>query len=136
MGPADEATSTIAMVISGRLARADVPAMLERIGRLLEGTSMEGTSTGPIFCDVAAVIDPDLFTVDALAALQLWARRLGRPLRFRHASPELRELIALAGLSGTLPCREELLLEVQRQPEEGEEAGRVQEECDAADPAR
>ncbi len=128
MGPADEATSTIAMVISGRLARADVPAMLERMGRLLEGTS-----TGPLICDVAAVIDLDLVTVDALATLQLLARRLGRPLRFRHASPELRELIALAGLSGTLPCREELLLEVQRQPEEGEEARRVQEERDAAD---
>lgn len=131
MRPVDEATSTIAMAISGRLARADVPAMLERIGRLLEGTS-----SGTIVCDVAAVIDPDLVSVDALAALQLWALRLGRPLRFQHASPELRELIALAGLSGTLPCPEELRLEVQRQPEEREEARRVQEECDPADPTR
>ncbi len=39
MGPADEAPSTIALVLSGRLARSDVPAMLERIVRLLEGTS-------------------------------------------------------------------------------------------------
>jgi len=128
VGPADEAPSTIALVLSGRLARSDVPVMLERIGRLLEGTS-----TGTIDCDVAAVIDPDLVTVDALAALQLWARRLGRPLRFQDASPELRELIALAGLSGTLPCREDLLLEAQWQPEERKEAGRVQEERDAAD---
>ena len=128
MGPADEAPSTIALVLSGRLARSDVPVMLERIGRLLEGTS-----TGTIDCDVAAVIAADLATVDALAALQLWARRLGRPLRFQDASPELRELIALAGLSGTLPCREDLLLEAQWQPEERKEAGRVQEERDTAD---
>jgi hypothetical protein len=44
----------------------------------------------------------DIGTVDALARLQLSARRLGRRLRLREAPLELRELIELAGLSRVL----------------------------------
>ncbi len=86
--------------------------------------------------DVAALVDPDIDTIGALARLQVEARRRGRPLCLKHASAELRELIALAGLSGTLPCREALLLKVQRQPEERKEARGVQEERDPADATR
>ncbi len=99
-----------------------------------EATRDEDRHQDAVDCDVAALADPHLGTVDALAKRQLTARRAGRPIRLLRASPELRELIALAGLSGTLPCPEELLLEAQRQPEEREEARRVQEERDAADP--
>jgi anti-anti-sigma regulatory factor len=44
----------------------------------------------------------DIGTVDALARLQLSARRLGRRLRLREVPIELRELIELAGLSRVL----------------------------------
>jgi anti-anti-sigma regulatory factor len=44
----------------------------------------------------------DIGTVDALARLQLSARRLGRRLRLRDVPLELRELIELAGLSRVL----------------------------------
>ncbi|MBA2275936.1 MAG: STAS domain-containing protein [Chloroflexi bacterium] len=56
--------------------------------------------------DAAALADPDLGTIDALARLQLIARRHGQQLRLCRASADLQALIALLGLSDTLPCRE------------------------------
>jgi anti-anti-sigma regulatory factor len=49
-----------------------------------------------------AVEPPDLATVEALCALQLAARRLGCSIRVHDPSPELRELIVLAGLDELL----------------------------------
>jgi anti-anti-sigma regulatory factor len=57
-----------------------------------------------VVCDVSALAGSDLATVDALAGLALVARRLGCRVRLRHASPELRELLALAGLADVVPC--------------------------------
>jgi hypothetical protein len=48
-----------------------------------------------------------LATVDALARLQLEACRAGHCLRLRGASPELLELIELAGLAEVLPVEPE-----------------------------
>ena len=54
-----------------------------------------------IVCDVGALV-PDVLTVDTLARLQLTARRAGHEIRLRHASGELRELLAFAGLRDVL----------------------------------
>jgi hypothetical protein len=69
-----------------------------------------------------------LRAVDALARLQLAARRVGVELRLRHAPVELRELIALAGLE------EALRVEPRGQPEEREERLGVEEEAELDDP--
>jgi ABC-type transporter Mla MlaB component len=61
-------------------------------------------STDVLVVDVGRLGAPDITTVGALARLQLAAKRLGRPLRLRHASAELLELIDLAGLGEVLPC--------------------------------
>ena len=53
-------------------------------------------------CDVAG-LPPDAATVDALARLQLAARRNGCHLRLRNASAELVALLGLAGLRDVLP---------------------------------
>jgi hypothetical protein len=45
---------------------------------------------------------PDLRTVEALCELQLAARRLGCTIRVHDPSPELRDLIVLAGLAAVL----------------------------------
>jgi ABC-type transporter Mla MlaB component len=45
----------------------------------------------------------DAVTVDALARLQLAARRHGCQVRLRGASMELRELVAFMGLRDVLP---------------------------------
>ncbi len=90
----------------------------------------------PIPCDVGGVTEPDMGTVDALARLQLAARRLGCSIRLRHASRELQELLSLAGLSDVLPCRTELVVEAEGQAEEREETRGVEEEGDPGDPTR
>ena len=54
--------------------------------------------------DVETLTRPDAATVDALARLTLLAGRAGCGVRFVHASPELRELVALAGLAGVVRC--------------------------------
>jgi hypothetical protein len=63
-----------------------------------------------IVCDVGE-FPPDVSTIDTLARLQLNARRLGLELRLRHASNELQDLLAFAGL------RDVLRVEAGRQAE-------------------
>lgn len=57
--------------------------------------------------DVATLTAPDAATVDALARVLLTARRLGRDVRLRHASPRLVELLELFGLDEELPPERE-----------------------------
>jgi hypothetical protein len=68
--------------------------------------------------------------VDALARLQLTARRRGGNLLLHGAPDGLAELVALVGLTRIL----RLGVEVVGQAEHGKEAGSVQEEGDAGDP--
>jgi hypothetical protein len=79
-------------------------------------------------------LEADLATVDVLARITLEARRGGRVLQVRHASDELRDLLALAGLTEVIPCRGDSVVEVRRQPEHREELLGVKEEGDRADP--
>ena len=69
----------------------------------------------------------DIATVDALARLQLTARRLGWRLRLRNVSVELRELIELAGLTSVLgvepvgqPEEREVTLDVEERVQRGD----------------
>ena len=91
------APRTVAFAITGPIARADLPGLCDRVCGLLSGAGADIA-----FCDVAGV-DPDAVTVDALARLQLAARRAGCQVRLRNASPELRDLVALMGLGDVLP---------------------------------
>jgi hypothetical protein len=79
-------------------------------------------------CDVHA-LPADGGAVDALARLQVAARRVGLELRLRHASPELCCLLRFTGLE------EVLCVEPERQPEEREERLGVEEEGELRDPA-
>jgi hypothetical protein len=67
-----------------------------RLGMLLATTRATAT-----VCDVAGA-KPDAATVEALARLQLAARRYGSALLLRNAAPELLELVALMGLESVL----------------------------------
>ena len=71
---------------------------------------------------------PDLLAVDAVGRLALVARRASATVRVSETCPELGELLELAGLG----------LEVEGQPEEGEDPLEVeqgQEEAHPGDPA-
>ena len=85
--------------------------------------------------DVDCMTRPDLAVIDALARLQLAARRLGGTVRIRSASKELEGLLAFAGLSDALPLCPELGGEGGREAEQREQLPvEVDEERDAADP--
>jgi ABC-type transporter Mla MlaB component len=119
---------TIEFTIGGVIARADIPALCERAQRL-----MAGVNADRLVCDVGAITNPDAVTIDALARLQLTARRLGRHVRLEHASPQLRELLSFVGLSEVLPVDGRSGIEAGRQAEEWEQGGGVEEEGDPAD---
>jgi ABC-type transporter Mla MlaB component len=53
--------------------------------------------------DVGSIARADATALEALARLQLTARRMGRSVRLRHVSRELHDLLHLAGLSETVP---------------------------------
>jgi hypothetical protein len=93
-------------------------------------------ASGPIvLCEVGAIVEPDIGAVDALAHLALGAGRVGCRVQLRHAGPDLRALLALAGLSEILPCADGSGVEAEGQSEQREELGDVQEERDPADPS-
>jgi ABC-type transporter Mla MlaB component len=120
--------STIVVAVSGPIAPADVPELWEQV-RMLEG----GSNAGHLVCDVKALVHPDAAMVDALARLQLSARRFGRRLCFHDASRELRELLAMMGLSDAVPCSPASPRQPRGQAEEREEGRGVQEEAEACD---
>jgi hypothetical protein len=74
-------------------------------------------------------MSPDLRTVEALARLQLIARRLGFEVRLCRASTELVELLDFVGLAAVL-C-----VEPRRQPEQREQRVSVEEERELGDPS-
>ena len=83
----------------------------------------------PIFCDLSALGDADVQVIDLLGRLELAARRHGRTLRLRNASPALIGLIAFLGLDSTLR------LEAEREAEEREDSVGVEEERQLDDSA-
>ena len=87
----------VVFAITGPITRADLPGLCVRVCALLERSD-----AGVAVCDVSGV-EPDAVTVDALARLQLTAKRLGCRMRLRDASAELLELVAFMGLADVLP---------------------------------
>ena len=68
------------------------------------GHRMQLMPADPFVCDLSQLTDADCATVDALARLQLCARKLGRRVRLRHVPAELHDLLALTGLCDVLEC--------------------------------
>ena len=126
--PPPEPSSSV-LILGRPITRADIPNLCERARALLHASAASA-----IGCDVSK-LDPDTGTVEALARLQLTARRLGRRVRFKDASPELQRLLCLLGLDEVLPCGPASGLEPRGEAEEREQARGVQEERDPGDPA-
>ena len=85
-------------------------------------------ATGTVILSCARIQHPSVAAIEYLARLKLGLRRGGRKLCLASPSPELAELIDLAGLAGVLG------LEVKGQPEERKEPCRVEKEGELADP--
>jgi ABC-type transporter Mla MlaB component len=87
----------VSFAITGPIAREDLPGLCQRVRSVLD------ESGAVVRCDVAG-IEPDAVTVDALARLQLAARRRGCEVRLCNACDELVELVELMGLANVLAC--------------------------------
>jgi ABC-type transporter Mla MlaB component len=88
---------TITFALSAPIARADLQLLCECVCGLVERTGADVA-----LCDVSR-LDPSAVTVDALARLQLAARRRGCEVRLRRPSNELRKLVDFMGLADVLP---------------------------------
>lgn len=88
---------TITFAIWGPIARDDLPGLSARVCALISDEDV-----AVALCDVAG-LEVDAVTVDALARLQLAARRQHCRIRLRNASEELRDLIAFVGLDEIFP---------------------------------
>jgi ABC-type transporter Mla MlaB component len=92
--PASRATS---FAVRGPIAREDLAGLVARVCALL------GERASDVVCCDVARVPADAVTVDALAKLQLGARRHGCVVRLVNASPELLELVHFMGLEDLLP---------------------------------
>jgi ABC-type transporter Mla MlaB component len=128
------------VVIVGPIDDLEAAALYERARHTL--AEMDDTL---LVCDVGAIAGPDIGTVAALARLTLIAKQRGCAVELRDAAPDLRELLALAGLTDIVPCAGMLPdagdppvagsgVQSRGQPEHRKEALGVEEERDPADP--
>jgi ABC-type transporter Mla MlaB component len=85
--------SVIVFTLTGPLSRRELPELRHRIEALLDGND-----ASDVVCHVAAA-ELSAVTVDALAQLQVIARRHHCRVRVTGASGELRELVAFMGLA-------------------------------------
>jgi ABC-type transporter Mla MlaB component len=97
---------TVVVVVKGVMPRTAVLGLCERVRRLLAAGGAD-----LVTCDVAELAHPDATSIDALARLQLTARRLGRSIRLRNAPGMLRDLLDVTGLCDELPLTGGLPLE-------------------------
>ena len=119
------------LTLRGAIVPADVPGLCARVENALRESE-----ANLVVCDVAEVTDPDCATVDALARMQLTARRLGRraPVAWRCRT-SCTTLLALAGLCDVVGLCGGYAVEPRGQAEQREEPLGVEEERDPADAA-
>ncbi len=116
------------LFLRGPITREGLEALSDHARVLLEGRDVD------LVCDIGGLTDPDAVTIDALARLQLTARRLGRRIRFRDACGEVHRLVGFMGLDDILSLGSASTLEYGRETEEREQALGVEEEADPRDP--
>ena len=114
--------TTVVFAVAGPIARADVPAICGDVAALLEATGADVA-----LCDVGG-LPADLVAIDALARIQLAARRKGRQVVLRHAADDLRDMLAFVGLAGALR------IEPGGQAEQRKQGVGVEEERELDDP--
>jgi hypothetical protein len=73
----------------------------------LVGTALATVPDVVVVCDIGQATRPDLSLIDALARLQLTARRHGKSIKVRNACVAARELLTLLGLADVLPLADD-----------------------------
>ncbi len=102
--PTQPEPSTGILVIDGPIAAADVPRLCDRLRAVLAASD-----AAVVVCDVGTLA-ADATTIEALARLQLTARRLGRRIKLQRTSGDLDRLLEFAGLDEILASARRPLL--------------------------
>jgi hypothetical protein len=89
---------SVVFVVRGPITAGDIPGLCTRVRGLFDGGEVDR-----VVCDVTDLTAPDGVTIDALARLQLAARRRGCRVVLRGACIDLLGLLAAAGLSDVVP---------------------------------
>ncbi|MFE7510687.1 STAS domain-containing protein [Streptomyces sp. NPDC057540] len=88
-----DTSQPLVVTLPARPAREDVARLCAELA---------AAPPGEVVCEAGALAGADLTAVDALARLRLAAGRRGHRIRFDGVGPELRALLHLTGLAGTL----------------------------------
>lgn len=96
MSGSDLEPTTAVLVIADAICHGDAAPLCERLRAVALASGAE-----VVVCDVRGLA-ADARSVDALARLQLAARRLGCRIRLRRASRELDDLLAFLGLAAVV----------------------------------
>jgi hypothetical protein len=120
---------TALLAIDGPIALTDITELCTRVTRALRDCY-----ASVVLCDVGALRNPDLVSIEALARMQLTAVRLGGQIRLCHASTEMQGLLAVTGLCEVLSNPSGSLLQVSGQTEQREEGLGVEECVDRSYP--
>ena len=115
-GVSDPSRSAIVVVVPGSMDPEAIADLCERVRALVESRA-----TRPVVCDVSALTEPDARALDAIARLQLIARRAGIPVGLYDPPAILVDLLALTGLSDAIPTGS--VVERDRQVEQRKQAG-------------
>ncbi|MFE5144526.1 STAS domain-containing protein [Streptomyces fagopyri] len=118
--PIVDAMTPAVLVLPAAVTRDEVPRLCADVSARLAAAG-----GGVVVCDLAGLGPPGLATVDALARMELAARRAGGRIRLRDPAPPLRALLDLVGLR----------FELEGQTEEREPASGVEEAVESRDPA-
>jgi predicted lactoylglutathione lyase len=94
----DEVRRVVVFALRSPIARSDLRDLAGRVHTLLESSN-----AAVALCDVEG-LEADAVLVDALARLQLAARRRGCRVQLRNASRELLGLVAFMGLADAIPA--------------------------------
>jgi hypothetical protein len=128
--PPDPERSTGLLVIAGPVAGPeDVRRLCEQLRAVIQRSDAH-----VVVCDVSA-LPASARSIEALARLQLTARRLGRRIRLQRASRCLEELLEFAGLADVVSVNAPVGGEREGQPEHREHPLDVEEAVDRGDPA-
>ncbi|MGY0492181.1 STAS domain-containing protein [Streptomyces sp. WG-D5] len=133
--PESPPDSSPVVALAGPIRSGDAPRLCERVRAARDGTPGAAPT---VVCDVSAVTTADLTTLDALARMQLTARRAGFRIVLRDPPAGLAVILELAGMGGVLgappPAGEPSGVEVVRDAEQREPALRVEEAVVPRDP--
>jgi ABC-type transporter Mla MlaB component len=117
------------VLVKPDLAPCDVRPLADRLVRQLRREEVVD-----VLVDVSGVRTPDVGYVDALARLQLGARRYGSRVRLVGPCPRLLELLALVGLEDLLPADGRESGDLHREAEHREQPVDVEVGVDPGDP--